>query len=161
MYLEWDIESGKLVAEEPGARFTVSRDGRSVAWLENVPHGAPPPHDAATLIIDGKPVWPGDERYHRISGKLAWSPDSRRLAFIDDVEEARELVTIEQGGKLLSHVRLQTEDEPQLLGWLGDAVLIAGSGEEALRVTSTGAVEKTGLPVRDIQLRIEAERCRP
>jgi hypothetical protein len=161
MYLEWDAASGRLLAEQAGSRFTVSPDGRSVAWVENVPHGAPPPHDRATLIIDGKPVWPDDPRYHRVRGKLAWSPDSRRLAFLDDVEEAMELVTLGQEGVVISHVPVETEDEPQLLGWLGDAILIAGSDEEAVRVTAAGAVEKTNLLVRDIRRRMELEPCRP
>ncbi len=161
MYLEWDVASGRLLDQQAGSRFTVSPDGRSIAWLKNVPHGAPPPHDSATLVIDGKPVWPDDPRYHRIRGKLAWSPDSRRLAFFDDVEEATELVTLKREDVVLSHVRVETEVEPQLLGWLGDTILITGSGEEALRVTATGAIEKTNLPVRDAQRRIDVEPCRP
>jgi hypothetical protein len=161
VYLEWDVESGKLLAKEPGSHFTVSPDGRSVAYLENVPHGAPAPFNASTLIIDGKPVWPRDDRYHRVGSTLAWSPDSRRVAFIDDVGEGTEVVMLDEGGKVLSNARLELEDEPRLLGWLGDVVMIVRGDDEAIRVTTTGVVEETDLAPREIQLRIEGERCRP
>lgn len=153
MYLEWDVESGRLLERQAGALFAVSPDGRSVASLENVPHGAPPPHDSARLVVDGEHVWPADDGYHRIRSNLAWAPDNRRIAFLDEFRESTELVVVE-GGKELSRVRLDLGEEPQSVDWMGDEVVVGGSEERAWRVSPTGTIEESDAAPPKV-------RCRP
>lgn len=95
-YLEWDVGSGRPVANKVGSWFAPSPDGRRLAQRANVPHGAPPPHDQSLLLIDGRAVYPppDDAAEHYFVGGFAWSDDGSRVAFAERRDKLLELVVL-------------------------------------------------------------------
>jgi hypothetical protein len=157
MLLEWDAGSGRLLNEEAGAKFVLSPNGRYFAHQTNVPHGAPPPFDTASLVINGNTVWPSGESERRLSGLPVWSADSVRLAFLATGGDTTDLVIVDPSGRQLSDVSIEIDDL-EVRGWDGDAVILANE-DEALRVTLSGTVEKIEVPVGNEQASARAERC--
>lgn len=79
IFYVWDVERGKLIEERWGTWFAPSPDGKHLAWLEHVPHGAP---YKPRLYIDDKAIYPRKGESGRIS-HVTWSPDGRRLGFLE------------------------------------------------------------------------------
>ncbi len=178
-YLEWDIDSGRVVDEKVGSWFAVSPNGRLLAQRANVPHGAPPPYDGSTLLINDKVVYPpeGDSSYHRFMGPLVWSPDSSRVALAEHTDAATEIVVVNATGGVATRASIATT-APVDLSWTAPGTLMIRSGKEAWRldaaggkaervprasISSTSVAPPTALRerVRGVKLRPEDSRCRP
>jgi hypothetical protein len=145
-YFEWDLPSGRLVDEKPGSWFAVSPDGRFVAQRAHVPHGAPPPYDSATLLINDKVAYPpeGDTGYHKFTGGAAWSPDSTRVALLDEQNDAVSLVIIAPG-KGTTRTPVAASAGPAEVSWSGSNGVTIRSGDDEWHVDAAGGkVEKTG-----------------
>ena len=118
-YLEWDIDSGRLVDEKAGSWFAVSPDGRFIAQRAHVPHGAPPPYDGAMLMINDKLVYPpaDDRGDHRFVSGLSWSADSRQLALLEEDQSATDLVVTDSAGTQITRTPLGEIGAPRELSW--------------------------------------------
>jgi hypothetical protein len=180
-YLEWDVRTGRLVDEKVGSWFAVSPDGRFVAQRAHVPHGAPAPYDSAILLINENRIYPavGDESYHRFAGRFAWSPDSSRLAIIDQAEAGpMQVVILNAHGEVVLRAPLTEARAPRELSWSTLNALDLRDGETVWRLdTSTGAIERmrdlpfepvTAKPpsalrqiIGDVAVQPEDIRCKP
>jgi hypothetical protein len=177
-YVEWDVDSGRVVDEKVGSWFAVSPNGRLVAQRANVPHGSPPPYDGSTLLINDKVVYPaeGDSSYHRFAGPFAWSPDSSRVALAERPDAATEIVVANATGGVVTRASIAT-NAPVDLSWTGPGTLMIRSGTEAWRLdTASGKAERmprasisstsVAPPAalrerfRDVKVRAEDSRCR-
>jgi dipeptidyl aminopeptidase/acylaminoacyl peptidase len=113
-----DAFADKLFATHTFSQVAVAPDGATVAWVESV-------HDKAGLPTGKSAVYVADPRKpeskRRISavpgrdadeGRIAWAPDSHRLAFLSDAakEGQAQVYLAEIGGK--------TRRITQLLGYL-------------------------------------------
>ena len=88
-----------LFAMHTIGEVAISPDGQRVAWVESLhgPHGAPSPHHAiyvqALSAPDAQPTritaGSGDRDFEERD--VAWSPDSRELAFLSDAQSAEQL----------------------------------------------------------------------
>lgn len=96
LYHEWPIGSARPERERWGALFSPSPDGRSVAYLAHVPHGAPESFRSAIVMIDDRQVYPakGDDRPHRVIGAIRWI-GTDRLAFAESTNGEATLVVID------------------------------------------------------------------
>ena len=144
MYLEWDLGDGHLIEPIPGSAFAVSHDGRSLAYRAHVPHGAPAPYDASTLIVDGRSAWPleGDRGYHRFIAGPVWS-ENGRIAIIDKTEAATELVIVDRRGNAVERKSLDPSISGHVLSWDGADALELRNGEESWRIdAATGRAER-------------------
>jgi hypothetical protein len=144
-YLEWDLESGRLVDERVGSWFAVSPDGRLVAQRAHSPHGAPAPYDSALLLINDKRIYPaaGDTSYHRFVGPIVWSSDSSRLALLDRADQGpMQVVVLRPGGEVALRAPLAKRQEPRTLFWDGPTAIDIRSDGQVWRLdTSTGRLE--------------------
>jgi Tol biopolymer transport system component len=76
----------------------ISPDGRHVAWVESLsgPNGEPSSNSAIYVAEISAPdsvqrITAGDGKAAFEEHDLAWSPDSRRLAFLSDASSAGQL----------------------------------------------------------------------
>lgn len=175
MYLEWDLNQGRLVESIPGSAFAVSPDGRSLAYRAHVPHGAQPPYDASTLMIDGNAVWPSesDHGYHRFTAGPAWS-ENGRIAIVDETESATDLVIIDRRRNAVERTPLDSAIHGRVLSWDGPDALELRNGEDSWRIdAATGRAERAprvpaaesieppaSLRERGAKLRMAASRCK-
>lgn len=96
IYYAWDASSGKQLDERWGSWFAPSPNGKHVAQVEHVPHGARMrPH----LLIDGEIAYPRGAVAGALS-QLTWSPDGNALAFVEAAGERASVVVIGAGGRL-------------------------------------------------------------
>ena len=94
-YIETELSSGRRRRDLLGYDFTPSPDGKLVAHVGPYPHFAPPYAQSNYLQLDDNRVYPlpkdtepveVDGTYtgiHEFGRDFYWSPDSRRIAFID------------------------------------------------------------------------------
>jgi hypothetical protein len=94
-YIETELSSGRRRRDLLGYDFTPSPDGGLVAHVGAYPHFAPPYAQSNYLQLDDTRVYPlpkdtepveVDGTYtgiHEFGPGFYWSPDSRRIAFID------------------------------------------------------------------------------
>jgi hypothetical protein len=178
-YLEWEVASGRLVDEKAGSWFTVSTDGQFVAQRAHVPHGAPPPYDSATLVINDRVVYPAaaDDTYHRFASRFAWSDDGSRLAMIDITGETAELVVVTPADASVTRAPFAALDGSAELSWsgAGTVVIQTDSGESWQADVASGRVTpaapspvsslETPQPkvlrdrLRNLPARVEDTRC--
>jgi dipeptidyl aminopeptidase/acylaminoacyl peptidase len=120
-YLEWDVGSGRPLANKLGSWFAPSPDGRRLAQRAHVPHGAPQPHDGSLLLIDDRAVYPPpDHAEHHFVGGFAWSDDGSRLAFAERRDKLLELVVLKAAeGALERRGALGDVVTPERLTFLG------------------------------------------
>ena len=145
-YFEWDVATGRLLEEKAGSWFAVSPDGRSVAQRAHVPHGAPPPFDSASLLVNDQIAYPaeGDTTYHHFVGGVSWSPDSSRLALLDKQNDATSLVIVAPGKGATQRIPVATSSAPAALTWSGQNTVVIRSGNDEWRVDSvSGKTEKS------------------
>jgi hypothetical protein len=138
LYLEWSVAKGKLVDEKPGSWFAVSPDGRSLAQRAHVPLGAPVEFTSASLVIDGEVVYPWtastDQPFHQFLGAFAWSHNSHRIALLDQVGDAIDVVTVSTEGKAkATHAPITLQGTDPQLAWSGDFVIVR-TDQDALRI---------------------------
>src|SRR4029077_19299514 len=76
----------------------ISPDGKHVAWVESLPGpGGAPSDNAAIYVADlsapakARRISAGDGKTSREEHDIAWSPDSKRLAFLSDATKAGQL----------------------------------------------------------------------
>jgi hypothetical protein len=82
IYHEWNLKSGRSEREVWGSWFAPSPDGKSLAYVAFIPHGAPPPHDASRVMIGDAQVYPSrDDTTRHIVKQLTWADDA--LVFAD------------------------------------------------------------------------------
>lgn len=149
VFLEWDLDSRRLLDERVGSWFAVSPNGRYVAQRAHVPHGTPPPYDSSWLVIDGKIVYPeaGASDYHDFAANLAWSSDSSRLALIDQSGGRTEVVIVDPVDGAATHVPIAGAFTRSELSWSGQNTIVIRDGEHEWRVDVTsGKVEKAAAP---------------
>lgn len=123
-YVEVDITTGKTVRELLGGGFTSSPNGQFMAHVGPVMHFAPPPVKSNFFFLDNtvlyplpkgtKPaeVKPLDQLFlqspggvHSFGSGFAWSPNSRRIAFVDCVFEWVETGEINGSAERVGHER--------------------------------------------------------
>lgn len=132
-YLEWDLSSGHQVDERIGSWFAVSPNGRFIAQHTHIPHGARPPYDSSSLLINGKVVYPrpGDSAYHRFAGHLAWSDDSISLALVDQTAGKTEVVVVDPIDGAVTLIPIAAAFALSELSWSAPNIIAVGSGGEA------------------------------
>ncbi len=123
LYLEWNADSGELTFERPGSQFAVSPDGRSLAQRSHTPMGAPEEFSSAALEIDGNVVYGGDREHHTFLSAPAWSPDSRRVAVVDEIDGATYVVSFDAKSAKAERKRVSFEGRATL-EWIGDAAVV-------------------------------------
>ena len=134
-YVAVDVTTGERLRDIIGLGFAWSPEGTRLAYIGEYPHFAPPFARSNRLEIDGDPIYPAASepeegpveagqpvllnyrKIHDFRSGFFWSPDGRRIAFVDRVydwrgreagngEETRErflLVVAERGGTALQH----------------------------------------------------------
>ena len=95
----------------------ISPDGKHVAWVESLPGpGGAPSDNAAIYVADlsapatSRRISAGDGKTAREEHDIAWSPDSKKLAFLSDAEKKGQLqlciIDLSKGpAKQLTHVK--------------------------------------------------------
>jgi len=101
IFYVWDVRTGERVDERWGSWFAPSPDGRVIAQVEHIPHGAPL---SPNIVIDGKPIYAAEGASTHIA-HLVWSSDGAALAFVEcDSKGAESVVAIRPTGEVLKRV---------------------------------------------------------
>jgi hypothetical protein len=116
-----------------------------VAQQQHVPLGAPEEFNSAVLEVDGVVVYPAttDVAHHRFLTPPVWARDSHRLALIDEVSGATDLLVVSLDGRntKTSRVHLTLGGTAPRVSWSGDFVIVR-TDQEALRIQpQTGRIE--------------------
>lgn len=124
-YVEFDLSTGKTLRDLVGIGFTPSPTGDHVAYIGPLIHFAPPYSQSNYLRIDGMTVYPlskgvrpqaekANEQpidvvrqigsrfvgIHNFVPPFSWSPDSKKVAFIDCIYDWIEKGTNSGGGSV-------------------------------------------------------------
>lgn len=122
-YVEVDLSTGKKVRDLAGLGFTPSPFGDHIAYIRPIVHFAPPYAQSNYLMVDGMVVYPlpkggkpqipdeppidvvrhSGSRFvgiHDFASGFSWSPDSKRIAFIDCISDWIEKGSDAGGGSI-------------------------------------------------------------
>ena len=97
LYLQWDVRTGRLRKQRQGTAFSPSPDGRRVAHLEHVPHGAAAWAQPRRVQVDGRTVYrvPRGTGPGWLRSALTWSSDGKRLTWVERRGGALQRVTVD------------------------------------------------------------------
>jgi hypothetical protein len=173
-YVVLDAVSGKTESEFTGLYFSWSPDRRTLAHIGWIMHFATPANQNYCILFNDTPVYTpgcsnevsatpkkasasraGSNHYqniHEISYPLVWSPDGRKLAFVEAIydfdwgtdekgEETRQtgnyrffLAIVSAGHAAVGYQMSEPVGEPQL-EWLNDSRVRVRSGANAFERT--------------------------
>ncbi len=129
-YVEVDLTTGKTIQEYLGYGFTPSPNGKQIAHVGPIIHFAPPFAQSNYLLINNTTVYPLPRGVkpmveklfgrpldivqeeglkhigiHDFVPRFAWSPNSKRVAFIDCIFDWVETGAIDPGGTPIGNKR--------------------------------------------------------
>jgi hypothetical protein len=97
-HLVVNTRTGEIEREYPGLWFTWSPDHKTVAYVGSIVHFAPPISQNHCLLFNDETVYTRNcsnqidshddgpfRNIHTFASPLVWSPDSRNLAFVEEV----------------------------------------------------------------------------
>jgi len=142
LYHEWPLESDRPEHERWGSRFAPSPDGRSVAYVAHVPHGAPESFRSSIVMVDDRQVYPldGDDRPHRVIGAIRWIA-ADRLAFADAPDGNPTLVVVDaRAQRVLRRVPLGANDAVRGIETAPDGTMAIERGGRLFAIDERGKI---------------------